>query len=60
MEAESYDIGYFEGIRNAYRMFMEIHTGREITEVFEAVAAEMREAMKLMQHHQEEDDGEWD
>jgi type III secretory pathway component EscU len=60
MEAESYDVGYFEGIRNAYRMFMEVHAGREIAEVLEAVAAEMREAMRIMQQHQEEDDGGWD
>jgi hypothetical protein len=57
-DEESYDIGYFEGIRNAYRMFMEFHTGRELFEVFELVAAEMREAMAIMQRHQEEDD--WD
>ena len=38
-DEESYDIGYFEGIRNAYRMFMEFHTGRELSEVFELVAA---------------------
>jgi hypothetical protein len=60
MEAESYDIGYFEGIRNAYRMFMEVHAGREIAEVLEKVAAEMREAMRIVQRLQEEDDGEWD
>lgn len=59
-DEESYDIGYFEGIRNAYRMFMEVHTGRELSEVFEIVAAEMREAMAIMQRHQEEDEGDWD
>ena len=60
MDEESYDLGYFEGIRNAYRLFMSIHQGIEIGEVFEAVAKEMRDAMRIMERHQEEDDGEWD
>lgn len=60
-DEESYDIGYFEGIRNAYRIFMEVHSGRELSEVFELVAAEMRQAMEIMQRHQDEDDDvEWD
>ena len=61
IDEESYDLGYFEGVRNAYRMFMEFHTGREIAEVFEVVAEEMRKAMAILARHQEEDDGEeWD
>lgn len=61
MEEESYDLGYFYGVRNAYRMFMEVHTGRELAEVIELVASEMRQAMAIMQRHQEEvDDEGWD
>jgi len=61
MDEESYDLGYFEGVRNAFRMFMEIHTGRELEEVIELVASEMRQAMAIMQRHQEDVDEEgWD
>ena len=60
MDEESYDLGYFEGVRNAYRIFLEVHAGKELEEVIELVAAEMRDAMRIMEHHQAEDDGEWD
>jgi len=60
MDEESYDIGYFEGVRNAYRILLEVHASKELGEVIGLVSAEMRDAMRIMEYHQAENDGEWD
>lgn len=59
MDAMSYDIGYFEGVRNALRMFAEIHQGRELEEVFELVREELKQALRLRNEH-DLDEEEWD
>ena len=41
MTVVEYDLGYYEGIRNAYQMFIQIHLGLELEEVLKNVVQEM-------------------
>jgi hypothetical protein len=41
MTVVEYDLGYFEGVRNAYNFMILIHQGHEIEEVMKMVEQEM-------------------
>jgi|TARA_R110001606_G_scaffold205548_1_gene353289 hypothetical protein len=47
MTVVEYDLGYYEGVRNAYRMFIMIHAGFEIEEVLKNVKEEMELALSI-------------
>jgi hypothetical protein len=47
MTVVEYDLGYYEGVRNAYRMFIMIHAGFELEEVIENVKEEMKLALSI-------------
>jgi len=47
MSVVEYDLGYFEGVRNAYNMFIQIHLGLELEEVLKNVLEEMKTARAI-------------
>tara|TARA_R110000803_G_scaffold210714_1_gene283346 strand:+ start:140 stop:313 length:174 start_codon:yes stop_codon:yes gene_type:complete len=47
MTVVEYDLGYFEGVRNAYNMFIQIHMGLELEEVLKNVVEEMKTARAI-------------
>ena len=44
MTVVEYDLGYFEGVRNAYNFMILLHQGHDLKEVMEMVAKEMKTA----------------
>jgi hypothetical protein len=54
MTVVEYDLGYFEGIRNAYQMFIQIHLGLELEEVLKNVVEEMEIARAIHLRTKEE------
>ena len=54
MTVVDYDLGYFEGVRNAYRMFIMIHAGFKSEEVLEQVKDEMELALSIYTRTKEE------
>jgi hypothetical protein len=47
MTVVEYDLGYFEGVRNAYAFMVLIHQGHELEEVFKMVVDEMKNAQAI-------------
>lgn len=47
MTVVEYDLGYFEGVRNAYAFMVLLHQGHELEEVFKMVLEEMENARSI-------------
>ena len=47
MTVVEYDLGYFEGVRNAYNFMILIHQGHEVEEVLQMVLEEMKNARAI-------------
>jgi hypothetical protein len=54
MTVVDYDLGYFEGVRNAYNFMILIHQGHEIEEVMKMVLEEMKNARAIHLRTKEE------
>ena len=54
MTVVEYDLGYYEGVRNAYNMFIQIHVGLELEEVLKNVLKEMKTARAIHLRTKEE------
>jgi hypothetical protein len=56
MTVVEYDLGYFEGIRNAYQMFIQIHLGLELEQVLKNVVEEMGIARAIYERTKGDED----
>ena len=55
MTVVDYDLGYYEGVRNAYNFMIMIHQGHGIEEVLKMVQEEMKNALAI--HVRTKEDG---
>ena len=55
MTVVDYDLGYYEGVRNAYRMMQDIYLGKELEEVLDLIREEMKNALAI--HKRTKEDG---
>tara|TARA_R110000823_G_scaffold296654_1_gene416657 strand:- start:276 stop:446 length:171 start_codon:yes stop_codon:yes gene_type:complete len=54
MTVVDYDLGYYEGVRNVYRMMQDIYLGKELEEVLDLVREEMKNALAIHKRTKEE------
>ena len=52
MSDRDYDLGYFEGIRNAFRQYAVCQSAEDLEIFKEWILAELKDAKELMEEHE--------